>query len=99
MPKTLSTTERRTAKRQANALAAGTRNAERGFVKDLTSILKGFSNAMVKHLEKSGHAITQDALGSPSGKYGKDIDAVVKHLIPQLGPKVEASHKRMAESL
>lgn len=97
MPKPKAKTTR-AQQRASVQLMLGIRTVERRFVRDLRAILRAAHAVMVDHLEKAGRAKT-DALGKASGAPGKDIDAVVRHVVPQLGPKVKAVHKKMADGL
>jgi SPP1 gp7 family putative phage head morphogenesis protein len=66
--------------------------------------MSGIQDVMISYLEPAMRAITTDAKGKgpttpASGKAAVDVDRVMGAIMPQVAPKVSASHSEMAAKL
>lgn len=105
--RTLTPRERRAALRARAALTRGTVIVERRFVADLRGIASGVSDAFVRYLEPAmratagGDRVDAKKIGIPDhvarakGTPRRDVDTILRGIIPQIGPKVAAAHGRM----
>lgn len=101
----MSPRERRAAQRARAALARGTVIVERRFVAELRGIASGISAAFVRYLAPAMHATVRgdakkigipDHVAGASGSPRRDVDTILRSIIPQIGPKVSAAHARMS---
>ncbi len=102
----LSPREKRAALRARADLMRGTRGAEKRFVAALRGIVKGVHEVFLAYLEPAmREAVTPptlDAKGAPphtpkaTGRASRDVDTILRAVLPQVGPKVAAAHERMA---
>lgn len=88
------------------ALQLQIRPVERRFVGELGTIVRGFHKAFMNYLGPAmEHAIASapraDAghIHASTGNASRDVDVLVEHLVPQLGPKVAKAHSTMVDEL
>lgn len=95
--------DRRAAKVAAARMLIGTRTIERRFTRELAGIMAGVHETVLDYLGPSLRGMTTDArhkpINPPSGVAGKDLDAVMRAILPQIPPKVSAAHSKMSKSL
>lgn len=95
--------QRRAAMVAASKMQLGTRLIERRFTLAIAGIMAGVHASVLDYLSPSLRGMTADAkhrpINPPSGVAGKDLDTVIRSLLPQIPPKVSAAHSKMSKSL